>query len=287
MKKIFLMLTILVSTAMAAQTEKFEQKYNLLVSKLGPAGVGVETVLNNWAAVDSTDEKLLQARFDFYINKGMSTQVVTKSSRKYLGMDPILSLKDSLGNPVYYFQENVFDDELYTRALDVAQKAVSLYPDKLDFRFLKANAYIMYEKDSPDMALAYLISLAKEDASRERPWVFEGEKVDDAFFSDAMQEYCYSLYSIGSDNSLEAFRKLSEQMLELNPKCYAYMNNIGSYYLVAESDYKTALKYYNKVLKKDPENVIALKNSAIAYRKLGKEKKAQEYQARWRKAENK
>lgn len=287
MKKIFLMLTILVSTAMAAQTEKFEQRYNLLVSKLGPAGVGVETVLNNWAAVDSTDEKLLQARFDFYINKGMSTQVVTKSSRKYLGMDPILSLKDSLGNPVYYFQENVFDDELYTRALDVAQKAVSLYPDKLDFRFLKANAYIMYEKDSPDMALAYLISLAKEDASRERPWVFEGEKVDDAFFSDAMQEYCYSLYSIGSDNSLEAFRKLSEQMLELNPKCYAYMNNIGSYYLVAESDYKTALKYYNKVLKKDPENVIALKNSAIAYRKLGKEKKAQEYQARWRKAENK
>ena len=143
MKKIYLMLMILISTTMTGQTQQYEQKYKLLVSKLGPAGVGIETVLNNWEKVDSTDEKLLLARFDYYFNKGKSSQIVTKETRKYLGMDPVLTLKDSLDRPVYYFQEPLFDDELYGQALAAADKAVAFYPDKLDFRFLKANAYII------------------------------------------------------------------------------------------------------------------------------------------------
>lgn len=272
MKRICILLMILVCGTAAAQTEAFEQKYRLLVSKLGPAGVGVETVLNNWEKVDSTDEKLLSAKFDYYFNKGQVTQVVTKSSKKYLGMNPVLTLKDSLGNDVYYFQEVVYDDENYGTALQVVDKAVSLYPDKLDYRFLKANAYIAYEKESPDMALAYLLSLAKEDAARKTPWVFDGKEAEEGFFADAMQEYCYSFYTIGSSNSLEAFKTLSEQMYKLNPSCYAYLNNIGSYYMVAKSDYKTALKYYNKVLKKVPDDYTALQNSMVAYRKLGKTK---------------
>ena len=276
MKKAYLMLMILISTTMAGQTEKFEQKYNLLVSKLGPAGVGIETVLNNWEKVDSTDEKLLQARFDYYFNKGKSSQIVSKETKKYLGMEPVLTLKDSLGKPVYYFQEPVFDDELYGQALAAADKAIALYPDKLDFRFLKANAYIMYEKESPDMALAYLMSLAKEDSARKRPWVYGGEKVEDGFFADAMQEYCYSFYSIGSKNAYSAFKELSELMFKLNPRNYEYLNNIGTYHMVAESDYKAALKCYNKVLKKHPDDQAALQNAAIAYRKVGKGKKSME-----------
>ena len=38
----------LISLAASAQSEKYEQRYNLLVSKLGPDGVGVETVLKSW-----------------------------------------------------------------------------------------------------------------------------------------------------------------------------------------------------------------------------------------------
>lgn len=280
MRRICLLLMVLVCGTAAAQTEAFEQKYRLLVSKLGLAGVGVETVLNNWEKVDSTDEKLLSAKFDYYFNKGQTTQVVAKSSKKYLGMEPVLTLKDSLGNDVCYFQEVVYDDENYGTALQVVDKAASLYPDKLDYRFLKANAYIAYEKESPDLALAYLLSLAKEDAVRKTPWVFEGKEMDEGFLADAMQEYCYSFYTIGSSNSLEAFKTLSEQMYKLNPSCYAYLNNIGSYYMVAKSDYKTALKYYNKVLKKVPDDYTALQNSVVAYRKLGKTKQEKAYRER-------
>ena len=59
----------LMSLAASAQSEKYEQRYNLLVSKLGPDGVGVETVLKSWEQADSTDSKMLLAKFNYYFNR--------------------------------------------------------------------------------------------------------------------------------------------------------------------------------------------------------------------------
>ena len=273
----FIAALLFVFTSLSAQTEKFQQRYNLLVSKLGPAGVGIETLLDNWAKADSTDEKLLAARFDYYLAKAQSTEVVKKPSKKYLGMSPLLTLKDSLGRDVYYYQEVSYDDELFGKAVKAAEKAVGLYPDKLDYRFMKANAYISYEKESPDMALAYLLELVQTDASRERPWTYGGEKMDDSFFEEAIQEYCYSFFQIGSPQSKDAFFKLSQAMNSLHPDNLSFINNMGSYYMVAKEDYKGALKLYKKVLKKNPSDPIALQNSIIAAKKLGNTKLEAKY----------
>ena len=268
------------SVLLSAQTSQFEKRYNLLVSQFGPAGVGVETVLDNWAKVDSTDYKLLLARFEFYFTKAKSSTVVTRPEKKYLGMSPVFTLKDSTGNDVNYYQVDIFDDELYGKAVKVVDKAISLYPDKIDLRFLKANAYIAYEKESPDMALAYLQDLAQKDAQRKKPWNYGDSETEKGFFEDAMLEYCVSFYTIGSSQSYEAFRVLSEKMLELHPGSLEYTNNIGTYYMVAKEDYKTALKYYDKVLKKDSDNYTALKNGMLAARKLKNTKLEEKYRKR-------
>lgn len=278
MKYIYSIAALLLATlSLSAQNERFEQRYNLLVSKLGPAGVGIETLLDNWAKADSTDEKLLAARFDYYLVKSRSTEVVKKSTKKYLGMDPLLSLKDSLGADVYYYQDVVYDDELFGKAIHAADRAISLYPDKLEYRFMKANAYISYEKESPDMTLDYLMKLIDANSKRTKPWNFEGKKSDDAFFQEAMQEYCYSFYLIGSPQAREAFYKLSERMNSLYPDNIAFINNMGSYYLVAKDDPKTALKYYKKVIKKDSKDLVALQNGVIAARKTGNSKLEAKY----------
>jgi tetratricopeptide (TPR) repeat protein len=269
MKKILFFVALCVAVSLSAQTpsERYEQRYNMLVSQFGVAGVGVETVLDNWAKVDSTNARLLLARFDLLFTKAQSVSVVMKDKKKYLGMEPIITFKDSLQRNVYYYQETFFDDDLYGQSIKAIDKAISVWPDRLDFRFVKANSLISYEKESPDMAMGYLRSLVAEAAARKTDWDYGQEKVGKDFVEDAMQEYCYTLFAIGSAQSREAFFNLSQFLSETFPENMQFVTNMGSYYLLKE-EYKTALKYYGKVLKKNPEDYSAIKNSALSARKM-------------------
>lgn len=277
MKRIAILIAASLLTLTAfAQAERYEQRYNMLVSKMGYDGVGVETLLDNWAKSDSTDAKMLLGRFNYYFTKSQSGQIVAKPTKKYLGMDPLFTLKDSTGTDMFYYQELQYDDELYGKAIKAADKAIGIYPEKLDFRFLKANAYIAYEKHSPDMAIAYLLSIVEESRTR-KVWLYGEEQADQKFFSEAMLEYCYSFYSIGTPAAMDAFLALSEKMTEIDPKNPSFINNIGTYYLVGKQDYKTALKYYNKVLKAYPEDYTAIKNCVILARKQNNVKLEKKY----------
>lgn len=273
---IVVLISMVMAVSAVAQTaDRYRQRYELLVSQFGPAGVGVETVLDNWAKVDSTSADFLFARFSYYFTKAQTTEVVSKPEKKYLGMEPMLTLADSTGAQVNYFQVNVFDDELYGKALKYMDKAISLYPERLDFRFMKANAYIAYEKESPDMALPYVVDLAGRE--KERKWTYEGTAIESGFWEDAFQEYCYSFYSIGTPAAYDAFLELSQKLSGLYPDFLDFANNVGSYHMIAKEDYKSAIKQYSKVLKKDPSNYTAIKNSVLASRKMGNVKSEKKY----------
>lgn len=270
-------LAVLVAATVSAQSVNYEKRYELLVSQVGPGGVGVETLLDKWQAADSTNRKMLSARFEYYFTKAQSEEVVKKSQKKYLGMDPLLSLKDSAGVPVYYYREMFYDDEYFALALKAADKVAALYPDDIDYRFMKTNALVAYEKEHPDMAFAYLTDLVAENGSRTRPWNYNGQKMDDGFFPDAMQEYCRTFYTVGSEASMNVFFSLSKRLWELYPSNVCFLSNMATYYLVAKDDPKTALKYYNKVLKKVKDDETALRNSYVAASKLKNDKLKEKY----------
>ena len=138
MKKLLVLAALCMAFVVSAQTpsERYEQRYDLLVSRFGAAGAGVETVLDNWAKVDSTNARLLIARFDYYFTKAQTVGVVMKDKKKYLGMEPVLTFKDSLQRDVYCYQETFYDDELYGSAIKAIDKGISVFPDRLDFRFV-------------------------------------------------------------------------------------------------------------------------------------------------------
>ncbi|MCF0175999.1 MAG: hypothetical protein HUJ94_04105, partial [Bacteroidales bacterium] len=178
------------SVLSVAQTVNYNDQYNRLVARVGAAGVGVETLIGKWEKADSADVNMLKAKFAYYFTKSRTEEVMVKPSKTYLGMQPVITLKDSLGAPVNYFQVPVFDEELFSQALKSIDKAIQLHPEDLSLYFNKTATLLDYEGESPDLTLACLNSLIDKWNNNSLNWVYpEAGKVDDDFFLEAVQAY--------------------------------------------------------------------------------------------------
>ncbi len=270
MKRIIM--TILALALMAgasAQTTKedFQRRYQNLVDRVGAGGIGVEPLLIKWEAAFPEDLNMLEAKFSYYLQKSVTPTIIILSQDRYLGREPVVPLKDSTGRSVNYFEDYQYSDSLFALAGSALDKAISIAPSRFDYRLAKTNSYIGYEKESPDMALQYILGIVAYNYSSKPEWTYPGmEKVDNEVFCALIQDCCYSFFRIGSPFSQEAFRQLSEEMLRYNKDNPLFLDNMGSYWLVAKRDSKKALKYYNKVLKKHPDDLTAIRNCILLAR---------------------
>ena len=289
MKRILTLLVALVlPLSLLAQNntqEDFIRRYNNLVGRVGPYGVGVETLLDKWAEAYPDDLQQLLARFSFWFNKGQSSNVIQLPQDRYLGREPLLPMTDSLGRKNNYFEDIVYEDESFGLALEALDKAVALNPQRLDLRLLRIDALTAYEKGSPDMALASLKALVDEHYKQHPAWTHESlEKVDDDVFKALIQDYCFTFFRLGTDSSAEAFKALSEHCLTYSKDDPIFLDNIGSYWLVTKKDYKKAQKFYDKVLKNHPDDNTAIRNALLlarAKKDVKLEKKYLEMMARY------
>lgn len=286
MKKFLIpaLVAVLVSIQFPAHAQKPSQadyldRYTLLVNKLGVEGVGVETLLQRWGKDYPDDMDMLLGKFTYYLSKSQSNSMEKIDASKYLGEAPALTLKDSLGNDVNYFQVTNYDDELFGQATQAIDKAIGLAQDRLDLRLYKIAALIGYEKGSPDMALSGLKELIDYDGHSHPTWIYPGLEPSPDLFPSLVQEYCYTFFRQATPASYEAFKEVSEKMAGYYPKNTVFLTNIGSYYLVYKHDSKNALKMYNKVLKKDPGDYTAIKNCVLLARSDKNKKLEKKYLA--------
>jgi tetratricopeptide (TPR) repeat protein len=270
MKRILtLLVALMLPVLLFAQTsqEDYIRRFNNLVNRVGPACVGVETLLDKWAEEYPEDIQQLLARFSFWFNKSQTSNVIQLPQDRYLGREPLLPLTDSLGRKNNYFEDIVYEDESFGLALEALDKAIALEPRRLDLRLLRIDALTAYEKGSPDMALSALKSLADENYKQHPAWTHESlEKVDDEVFKALLQDYCFTFFRLGTDSSAEAFKSLSEHMLTYSKDDPLFLDNLGSYWFVCKKEYKKARKYYDQVLKKHPDDITAIRNSILLAR---------------------
>ncbi|NLZ19468.1 MAG: hypothetical protein GXY24_04285 [Bacteroidales bacterium] len=277
MKKLILTIaTISFCAAAAAQTtaEDYLARLERLVRAVGPAGVGVETLLDRWEEDFPDDQAVHAARFNYHFQKSQRTEMVAKGTqRRFLGNPPALTLKDADGQDVNYFEETFFDEAVFAEAIKVLDRQLALHPDELSFHLLKISALAAYEKESPDMAAAELKALIERQASARPAWTFNGEPAEAETFQQAVGECCYVFFQTGTPSGYEYFREVSERMNKLFPKNPVFLDNLGSYQLVVKENDKQAAKYYKKALKLDPDDYAATTNLQIIERRKAQAKK--------------
>ena len=268
-KRILTAALLLAGIAAFAQEDaaSFRSKYERQVRMVGYAGVGVETILDRWEAAFPEDPYMLEGRFRHCFAKSRSSHIEAKYQPKFLGSEPVFSLKDSTGRDIYYYEEDFFVDSLFARSQKAIDKAIALQPAELAWRIDKAGALLIYEKESPDLTCAEVLKMIDYQASARPQWTHYGEEMPEGTLAEAVLEYCFTFFRYGSPGGYEAFRKISERMLKLYPGNAEYMNNLGSYYLVCQSSPKKALKWYGKALKADPLNYTAAHNCVLIARR--------------------
>lgn len=259
---VILMLAAVVSMAQTADAFRSQCERQMRVA--GVAGPGVETVLDKWAAAYPDDPAMLEARFNYYLAKSQSERVLPLVGKKrFLGEEPLFTLRDSTGAPVPYFRVPEYDDSLFRMSQHAIDRAIALKPESLLYRFDRISALTAYEKDSPDMAATAVLDLIDYNSKEHPSWEYEGVRVSAEQFKAYIQQYCFVFYRIGSANSYEAFRIVSERMLRDDPRNTNFLDNLGSYWQVARRDDRKAAKYYRKALKIDPDDDVAKKNLSI------------------------
>jgi len=279
MKRLLILAAVLIPLCAQAQIsdKEFIQRYNSLVSKVGSYGVGVETLIEKWEAACPDSRSMLNAKAVLYLSKAQTQTVIQKDQPKYLGNQPLMALKDSLGLTHNYFADVEYDETYFSKANKAIDQAISKYPYDLMLRSDKISALIAFEKENPDMALQNVKALIDYNFSSKPSWRDGDAVADKGLFDSVIQDICYKMYLIGSDDSMAAFKAISEKMISYEPKSVDFLNNLGSYYLVYAKDPKSAIKQYSKVLKLDPKNYAAIKNCILASRRTQDSKAEKKY----------
>ncbi len=254
------------SVAALAQTSDFKARYDRQVRNVGYDGVGVETIIDKWEAAEPTNPDMLLARYQYYLARARYSEVVPKYQSRFMGSAPTVVLKDENGMDVGYFEETFFDDEPFGQAQKVLDKLIALYPDEISYRYEKISSLISYEKEYPEMATKELDGLISFNETKHPVWKYKGEGLSGTDYLDAIQEFCYTYFVIGSDVSLESFRDISVRMSKYYPKNTVFLSNQGSYWLIKGNNSK-ALKNYSQVLKIDPKDYSAVRNTILIARK--------------------
>ena len=270
MKHTLLILTLallpVLSAAQKTTAEDFQRRYNNLAERVGPSGLGVETLLNQWEAAFPDDANLYRARFLLYLDQAHQVGYIRLDADRYLGAEPLLAYTDSLGVQSNIFEDISYEPTLFAQAEKSLGQAIRLQPLDLDLRLGKISALMGYEKESPEMATRELCGLVDYHYLSKPAWTYLGESVDEEVFIALIQDYCFSLFRLQTPTGFESFRIVSEKVLKYRPDDPLFLDNVGSYWLVGKHDSKKALKYYNKVLKSHPDDLTAIKNCILLAR---------------------
>ncbi|AHC16242.1 tetratricopeptide repeat protein [Salinispira pacifica] len=243
----------------------------------------LELHLHDWESRNPDDPEMLIAWFNYYLNMGRTSgMVMEKRDDQPAGSSMAISDPDTGDVIGYMYEQTEYDPEMVGRGISYLNRALELYPDRLDIHFGKIKTLEdLGDYQAESRALQHAIEVSSDIANQ---WFWSDyEALEDgkAFFIGNIQDYYSHWFNDGGDTAIDAIRSAAEtQMKEFPGHPYAY-NNMALSHLV-KNELEAALPYLLEAETLSPEDYIVINNIARVYYTLGDSESARRYFLRLR-----
>ena len=250
--------------------------------------VEMETAINEIRASEDQSAERYIAEYNYYIKKALVYSGVTMSKEypdEYVDViGEVLQFSDSTDTEAgYMYAVNQWDEEMANRAVDVINKGIEMYPERLDMHYGKIHLMRMMRWWN---AYADAIHATLDYAEKHRKaMVFpDGKDPIDTILIEGILDYERDLLeaiqkspdSLAFATRVELLRGIAEHMLRIYPKDVYYLNIMAVSYQLVE-DRKNALNWLLKAEKVAPKDATVLSNIADTYHLMGDTGKERKY----------
>jgi len=271
MNKVILLLLILPITLVA---QNFKNQFQSKFNNEDYNAKEVKEILEKWEKSNKNDVEYFIAAFNFYFRESQQELLQLSKEEPTKNQDALV-LTDSLGNKSGYLHSYVSkNDSLFTISQNIIDKAIALYPNRLDLRFGKIHTLGEFEKF--DLFSNQILNTIDHSNKIKHKWLWSNDKIlDDPenFFIDAIQGYQNTLFQAESDENL---KKVAKKMYDTFPNDLYVISSYGVTFLI-ENKNEEALELYLKAEKINPDDTIVLSNIGLIYERLSDKKNAVKY----------
>lgn len=229
-------------------------------------------VIEQWELAEPESADVYAAWFNFYYKKSMD-EVVHLSPTPPQDGQHALDLEGDEG-AAYLYEGQVYNDSLLTIAYGKIDKAISLYPNRLDLPFGKITVLFMVEDYKRVMPVIHQAIERSHLNGNQWTWTLDspvenGEEV----FKSSIQDYFTKLYEAELDNDA---LQVAEWMLQYYPDDVMFLSDKASL-LAVTGNLDQALQAFLSIYKNHPDDHIVTSNIAYIYKSKGDKENALKY----------
>lgn len=265
MKRTFIIfiLTACVYGNLAAQTSWYD-KYRECIndSSLDYS----RQVIEQWERAEPESADVYAAWFNYYYRLSMD-EVIQMTAVPPQDGQQALEMEGSAGESAYMYPKRVYNDSLLAMAFNKIDKAISLYPNRLDLPFGKIS--ILFTLKDYEKVMPAIHQVIERSHLNDNQWTWTlGTPVEDGkeMFKSSMQDYFRRLFDAELD---EDAMQMTEWLLQYYPDDVVFRSNKASL-LAITGNIDDALPLFLSIHNDNPDDAIVTSNIAYIYKKKGR-----------------
>jgi len=223
----------------------------------------IPSLLQGWESANPNDAQLFVAKFNYFFHecrKEMVQMTTEEPEVEHMVINDTMT-GEAVG---YMYSALVYDDSIFSLAIQSIEEGLKLYPKRLDMHFGKI--YVLREKGEIGEHINAVLRVIRLHEKYHDEWLWaNNEPIEDIneMFTGSMQDYCYALFNM-AEPRIDGVEQISMLMTQLYPADVRFYSNLGACKLMTQ-DFSSALQFFLAANEKQKNDAVVLSNIAYAY----------------------